>query len=210
MKIGKAELRTFIDGRIETNIQKVQKDIEDMLQRLAEEYVYKNGDVVGLVALGNEAKDIAQKIEHVRDEYNLESNDSIVSALSNINYYITNIHGSVVNTIKQRISKVAKNDSYYNREFGIDKAKESSLYTDELILVCRIAIEGVKNFDKKIDDLNLLKKELNDVISVEATGNRAYKKLESLGVDMSGFEPEVKELPAIQGLSVSASLFKKG
>jgi hypothetical protein len=210
MKIGKTELREFIDVRIEKNISQVNKELDDMIKQLAEEYVYETSDVVGLHALEHEAQSLAEKLQHVVDTHKLENNSSVSSALSNINWYITTIYSQICKEMESRIAKVVKSDSYYNREFTIEKAEESKLYDEKLLANTRHAIKLSKDYYKKIDDLKKLKKELNNIISVEHTGYKAYKKFEELGVDMSGFEPEEKHLPAVKSLSVDVSLFKRG
>jgi hypothetical protein len=210
MKANKTELREFIDGRIKKNISQTEADMDKMIEDLGTKYIYENSDVVGLLALEQEAKNLSEKVQYVVDNHKLESNDSVVGALSNLNYYIANIHSQVCRTISVRITKVVKNDSYYNQSFGIKEAEQSKLYDEKLLEITRTALYRSKEFYSKIESLKKLKRELNEVISGEANGTRAYHKLVSLGVDMSGFEPEEKQLPAIQSLSVNADLFKRG
>jgi hypothetical protein len=210
MKANKTELREFIDGRVAKNISQTEADMDKMIKDLGAKYVYENSDVVGLLSLEQEAKNLGERIQYVADSHSLESNDSIVSSLSNINYYIANIHSQLCSTMSARIRKVVKDDSYYNQNFGIKEAEQSKLYDEKLLEITRTALYRSKEFYSKIESLKKLKRELNDVISGEANGTRAYHKLVSLGVDMSGFEPEEKQLPAIQSLSVDADLFKRG
>jgi len=59
---------------------------------------------------------------------------------------------------------------------------------------------------KKLDDLKKLQTELRNVISKEHNGEKAYKALIALGVDMRDYEGSNANLPAITKLSVDPCL----
>ncbi|GGB43406.1 hypothetical protein GCM10011409_21280 [Lentibacillus populi] len=60
---------------------------------------------------------------------------------------------------------------------------------------------------KKIEEIKTLKQEIESTIKNAASGKQAYKSLIALGVDMEGYEEEVKmKLPSVQKLSVDPCL----
>jgi hypothetical protein len=205
MTITKNDLREFIEKKISDKKLSVYKEMDKMLLELVQPY-YDKHISNELITLGEKARNLSQGISDAIYKYRIKD-----SSVSNSVYYL---NGSVIDLDKtvrkdilQKIRDVATEDKYY---YSLDSAKkDTEKYDDELLELCVSAIEKVKPFYKRIAEIDILKNEIFSVIKSERTGEKAYKKLIELGVDMEGFEPAEPQLPSIIKLSINVDLINK-
>jgi hypothetical protein len=201
MTISKKELREFITKRTSNKVKEVKGEISNVINNLVEPY-YKS-QVDELIGISDMSILLANRLERAIDVFNINDSD-ITRTLSYLNYYTNDIHKTVKSDIIRKVRKVVTDDNKY---FDLTNAKnDPDNYNRHLISICEKAIEEVKPFYAKIEALEKLQKELFTVIKAERTGDRAYKQLIKLGVDMENFIPEIPQLPSVTKLSVNVDL----
>jgi hypothetical protein len=195
--IKKSELREFFDKKFEQKENEIKKELDDLITKSVEPYIQKYS-APQIDEIEKLSKELANKLEYIKNTFKL-SNEYFINYLS---HYISNIRELVKNNIKNKVKRLLNGENY-----DIIKAKESGHYTEELIEISKELIKKSKLYYNKIEQLHELHKEIKLVINNERTGEKAYKRLIELGVDMSEFKPsQPSQLPAVIKLSVDVDL----
>ena len=202
MAISKNDLKEFIEDKIKGKRSQTKEDMNNMLLALLQTYYNKH---IGneLTEIGDIALKMTNDLGDTINKY-LLNNYSIRNAIFYLNDSIVDLDKTVKEDILQRVRDVVTDDNSY---YDIAKAKKDrSRYDDELLAICEAGLDNAEFFYKKIEQLNTLKREIFSVIKAERSGEKAYKRLIELGVDMEGFIPVEHQLPAIIHLSVNVGL----
>jgi len=202
MAISKNDLKEFIEDKIKGKRSQTKEDMNNMLLALLQTYYNKHIDNE-LTEIGDIALKMTNDLGDTINKY-LLNNYSIRNAIFYLNDSIVDLDKTVKEDILQRVRDVVTGDNSY---YDIAKAKKDrSRYDDELLAICEAGLDNAEFFYKKIEQLNTLKREIFSVIKAERSGEKAYKRLIELGVDMEGFIPVEHQLPAIIHLSANVGL----
>jgi hypothetical protein len=195
-KITKQSLYDFVEKQALNQKVEVQNEINSridaVLNPILDNWVRLNQIELAAVNLAEKLVDVAEDNKSV-DEWRFKR---FASQLNNW----SDIERQTKNEIRSRAERLIADPqqgkvSFDNKEF------ESA--------VCALQKELAPLY-QKITDLAKLKNEVNNVIATETNGQRGYKALVALGVDMSDFDAAIPNLPAIVKLSVDPCLLTGG
>ena len=188
MGIKKADLREFVTNRIEEKIAKEQKLRTQNVETAVTKYVETYFDGVDTSRIDDSVLELYQIIYFflglVKDSYRMHSLSGSKITLEQITE--RGLKTFLIYTLTQSISiGVRLEDCELNR----------------------LVVGVTSAHDKKVSELRKLEDELLKVIDVNRTGDKAYKKLVELGVDLEEFKKDELQLPSVLKIDADVSLF---
>lgn len=196
----KKDLYDYIEDKVRKQKQSVIKEMGHMLKLVKDEIRMnlKGADYIAQKASVLEemiGKAIQQNIHYDTNTWGMhQKHRHITEIISFENALTENIYNQVV---------------YSYLVYGSNVKLMEQHYPEVKNFVDSIQKEyAVKNERK--DKMDRLYLELNAVIKSSSTGDKAYKNLVALGVDMSDFAPETTHLPVVQKLSEDVCLVNGG
>ncbi|QMV48710.1 hypothetical protein [Bacillus phage SPO1L4] len=188
MAIKKADLKDFVTQRIGEKIAKEQKMRKQTIKTEVTKYVTTYFDGRDLQSINKFAQDLHQSVNFfmglVKDSYRMHSLSGAKSTLEQITE--RGLKTFLIDTLTQYIS------------MGV-QLEECELN--------RYVTRATNPHDQKVSELRKLENELLKVISANRTGDKAYKQLVELGVDLEGFKKEELQLPSVVKIDADVSLF---
>lgn len=190
MGVTKTQLRDFIDLKISKRKLELYSEIEaSVIARLGEALRVLLGDVSELESVASRFEDLLTEKIH------------LVGA-SSVPSYAT--------TAANQANGLCKTNKYFLNNILTDAMNDITNPRSYLQFRCKPLLDVFNQLNKELspkislyrDGLTTLKNELNNAISNETTGKRAYNALIALGVDMSDLPDANPNLPAIVKLSV--------
>jgi len=203
MTVTKEELREFIEEKTKNKIGIIEEEVDAMINELLQPYFTKH--IIGdeLTKIGSTAGKLALDIQKYVETF-LLYNQMVGNAIYYLNRSIADFEKTIKTMVFQKIKDVVGEEKSY---CTLESARrDKNKYDEELLAITTTAIEKAKPYYRKIHQLTKLKNEIYSVIKAERTGQKAFKRLIELGVDMSGFTPSDVQLPAIMTLSINVNL----
>uniref|UniRef100_A0AAU8BDM8 Uncharacterized protein n=1 Tax=Bacillus phage Adastra TaxID=3143958 RepID=A0AAU8BDM8_9CAUD len=188
MSIKKADLTDFVTQRIREKIAKEQKLRKQAVRAEVTKYVgtfYEGSDLQVLDSFTRK----------------LHESTSFFMGLVKDSYRMHSLYGA-----KSTLEQIT--------ERGLQ-----TFFTDALVQGINMGVQledcelnrsverATSPHDQKIAELHKLEKELLKVIRANRTGDKAYKQLVELGVDLEGFKKEELQLPSVVKIDADVSLF---
>lgn len=191
----KQSLYDFIDMKIQAKRKELNQQIEDIITEEIGDHL--DTWLIGIDQLEGMAQRFAYRYGEALREYGVDSWNR-KNLETDINRYGTTISKGV----RERVIGIIRNtiEGCTREEIGyipLDEAQD------------RAAIRAVPVHSQLVK-LDKLKKELHNAIRNERSGERGYKALVALGVDMDGYEKQSRNLPAVVKLSVDPCLINGG
>ncbi|WIT26315.1 hypothetical protein [Bacillus phage SPO1L3] len=188
MSIKKADLKDFVTQRIGEKVAREQKMRKQAINMAITKYIETYFDGSDLQVINRFTQDLHQTITFfmglVKDSYRMHSLSGAKSTLEQITE--RGLKTFLIDTLTQYINVgVQLEDCELNR----------------------LVVNASSTHDQKIAELSKLEKELLKVISANRTGDKAYKQLVGLGVDLEGFKKEELQLPSVVKIDADVSLF---
>lgn len=187
MAIRKADLREFIEEK-----SRKRKAVLKVQVRQALEIAFKpivHTDYPELDSLERTASSLCDKMEIIRERYSkFGSNYTFTRQITTIRENLTSMRGDII-----------------NRNAGLAAYNLLDLGTNALDAGLEAAYHEVeKSMAVVVKEYRELVKVTDEVLAVvdgSRNGDKAYQKLDELGVDLSGFTPPNPNLPALIKLS---------
>ncbi|QMV48487.1 hypothetical protein Goe9_c01840 [Bacillus phage vB_BsuM-Goe9] len=188
MTIKKADLKDFVTQRIGEKIAKEQKIRKQAVRSEVTKYVetfYEGSDLQVLDSFTHKLHESVSFFTGlVKDSYRMHSLYGAKSTLEQITE--RGIQTFLIDTLVQGINMgVQLEDCDLNRS----------------------VTRATNPHDQKVSELRKLEKELLKIIGANRTGDKAYKQLVELGVDLEGFKKEELQLPSVVKIDADVSLF---
>ncbi|UAV84448.1 hypothetical protein phi18_178 [Bacillus phage phi18] len=186
MAIKKADLKDFVTQRIGEKIDKEQKLRKQAVKTAVTKYVRSYYDINSYdnTYLHQLQEDISFFIGQFEQSYRIPALYGAKSALEQMTE--RGLKTYLIDTLTQNISMgVHLKDNELSRSIN----------------------NATSPHDRKVSELRKLEEELLKVISANRTGDKAYKQLVELGVDLEGFKKEELQLPSVVKIDADVSLF---
>ena len=188
--VTKSGLNDFINAKVRGNIASVNQEIDILI----------NNKLNPILDSFVDCKKVEKSAQTLADEMTkaLEKYEKILTGwkyteiVQNCNRYATVLGQKVRDEVFNTAQEYIKNPQKGVFDLGSNELNDA---VKELQKEARVLYQ-------RINDLGMLRRELERVIKNEPTGGRGYKALVALGVDMEGFEETSGNLPAIVKLSV--------
>lgn len=188
-QVTKTMLRDFVDAKIRTRKTDLYKEIKAVVsERLGESLKIVLGEVKELERYASKFEDLLTEKIHIIGadsvpEYAKTAASHANKLCKSHNYFLEELVGDAMSTLE---------NSRYNSFKSEPLMDTFNALNAELQPKMKLYKSG----------LDTLKNELNNAITNEQTGKRAYNALVALGMDMSGL-PEVNpNLPVVTKLSI--------
>jgi hypothetical protein len=201
MAYKKADLLHFIEQRINKNLKEVRGQIDDIIETKTDEFCDENVDFSKLDMISTRVKKLSSDLQDTLNQYHgvEASNYGIKQVIEKLNY----------NCVQDLIDSVRTN--YRNIIYrSVNNNEINAEYSGRLMDYCRDAIIETRSLYKKIDSINNLSKQLRYIVKAQPSGDKAYKKLLEVGMDMTEFVQEASAgLPAVAVITEDISLFNR-
>ncbi|WP_110930657.1 hypothetical protein [Paenibacillus bouchesdurhonensis] len=192
-RITKQNLYDFVTKKVNAQRVDIKNQITKMIDSEADPVL---NSWIRLGSVERDAERLAVSLEEAMKAFKILDCWKYQSVLADINSKLLSIERKAKEDIKQGIESFVQDPEHEAINLGHE---EVNALTKRLQKVCRPHY-------KKLADLHKLRRELENVIASEANGQRGYKALVALGVDMSEFEAGTSNLPAVVKLSVDPCL----
>lgn len=195
MTIKKADLYDFIEMKTKTRRKELGEKREEAIKKLVE---YQVND---LFADEGTVRDIDTALSHLQV---LLSNLLKTAAGSERWAY------NRISSLHDLVEYISSYGGIKEFAFGEMNSYINSRYSGVrgLTLVKDLK-QKVEEYDRQIHELSRLKNQLKELIKHEKTAKRAYEKLQAVGVDLSDFEANEKQLPSVVTISADISLINQ-
>jgi hypothetical protein len=194
--ITKQQVRDFVGKRHTEVREKLDKELKAKIDEKVDPIL---NELIETTEVEKLASKLVDKLQAKYDEYDL-TQWSYKQVIANLNYNAIGLGAEIKQKMKRTITSYVNDPHRDNVTLRFEKLVEP---TKELQKDCASLV-------KKLEDLTTLKREIERVIQSEPNGNRAYKALIALGVDMKDFDEEKKQnLPSVIKLSADVCLLNK-
>lgn len=195
MTIKKADLYDFIEMKTKTRRKELGEKREEAIKKLVE---YQVND---LFADEGTVRDIDTALSHLQV---LLSNLLKTAAGSERWAY------NRISSLHDLVEYISSYGGIKEFAFGEMNSYINSRYSGVrgLTLVKDLK-QKVEEYDRQINELSRLESQLKELVKHEKTAKRAYEKLQAVGVDLSDFETNEKQLPSVVTISADVSLINQ-
>ncbi|MEJ9220679.1 hypothetical protein P4H46_21155 [Paenibacillus glucanolyticus] len=191
-KITKQQLYDFVDKQVSVQKGETQKAIDARIGEVVDPILDR---WIRLSHIENTASKLADMLVETTEQCAAVDPWKFKRFASQLNSWI-DIGRQTKDEMFDRVKDLVRNPQKGEVNLGYLELNEATLSLQKELVPAY----------QKLKNLGQLKRELDNVIATEPNGQRGYKSLVALGVDMKGFEASAPMLPAVVKLSVNPCL----
>ncbi|PWV90233.1 hypothetical protein DFQ01_1449 [Paenibacillus cellulosilyticus] len=184
----KSELRDFVQNKADSRKKEIRQSATLIVEAVVKPVVLQVYDDLAL--LEREAQRLHDRLLEAAEKHKRFNNWSIKSIVRDLDSHVIGVREDLAN---RQVRLVLMNLFDFQTEVTMPEVEE---------LIPSIALELTEKV-KEYRDVTDLRTELTAIIDSSHNGDKAFSRLEELGVDLTGFDKGSDNLPAVIALSVN-------